>query len=541
MANKWMIVFALLMSGHVFAAGGNELGNGGDVFYCQNPTGVRVEMVDLAEARMNGRQLDLGPAGLSAMDKVRYVLGRWAEVSPLRTKQYLEWLARFESESRILPGTLPNVSDEGIVVIPPGCQIQQVAIQLAEENLGGAYKRITISQELWNAMDEDNRAVLILHELIFREAIEARNPISLRVRSLNEVLISASPLQEYFDASRYLGARFLEWGWGGLDCGYQDEEKFLKSQFSDQVVLFGSIRNGCRQVAFNIPGFRAVLSCMTERSCGVPYKIEATERGIWNVLDSDSYGLTGISELRPTQDAVVDGFSFRGVRSPMLARFRDFRRLNGRSNERAEIQFDWIDADQVSVEMPYRGYGSDLKARWSCTGVTAARWTADGSRMELQSVDGRGNCEFTAGERVRYSLKAFRHLTMKSLLTDEEWKKSPVSFLEFDGEQTRQFQLGSVVAECRLEPGMTPETYRCSQLPSSFQCNVFNGRGWVEEKITLADPSVRQDEYWDAQLYLPKGQVVGYRKSVWNTQPEKLTADSWVAFSWSAEGCKVKY
>ncbi len=206
---KFILAILFLCSKQVFASG-NELGNGGDVFYC--PGSSKVMLVDLYEATQLGKTLNFGLPGLDYRAIVKYTLARWTSLSPLRMNRYSEWLETFDSESSFVSGIeLPNIPDEGILVRPIGCEIRQIAIQLKDEDLDASYKRFTINKDLWDILPEPDKAALVLHELIFREAIMAKMPVSLRVRHLTGVLMSNSTNQDYFEASKNLCGLFLEW------------------------------------------------------------------------------------------------------------------------------------------------------------------------------------------------------------------------------------------------------------------------------------------------------------------------------------------
>lgn len=218
-ANTILVAFSIFISIPTFAVGGNELGNGGDVFYCPNAVTDKVILVDIYEAKLAQRKMIINSTNGNYKDRVKQILDRWQKISPLRVEQYLIWLEAFESEATFISKVdLPNINDEGIVVKPKDCEIHQIAIQLDEQDLGAAYKRYTINKDLWDLLDESNKAALVLHELIFREAINSENQKSIRVRFLNGILLSLSTVEEYFYASANLDGMFLEWGWAGLSA-----------------------------------------------------------------------------------------------------------------------------------------------------------------------------------------------------------------------------------------------------------------------------------------------------------------------------------
>lgn len=350
MTSKWIPIFSLFICTQVFAFGGNELGNGGDVFYCLNPAGgARAEMVDIYEARLAGRELDLGPAGLSYREKIRYVLEKWSKISPLRTKRYSEWLDAFDSESRMISGvTLPNVSDEGIVAIPKGCEIQQIAIQLADEDLGTNYKRYTINKDLWDLMNEDSRAAMILHELIFREAILAMNRASMRVRYLNGILISSSTVDEYFEASSQLSGLFLEWEWGGYERYQAEGPVFIGSSYSESKVNLAypaAIRFWIQS-----EGARGHSVDQDAQFCKLPVSLDRKDgSSLLSIFNSDCQFEGRISllprngELMLGSGPGLDAFWLKGQRSTLALEGSHF------PSDSRNVHYRGIDADSIGT------------------------------------------------------------------------------------------------------------------------------------------------------------------------------------------------
>lgn len=78
---------------------------------------------------------------------------------------------------------MADIPDSGNIVIPKGCTIEQIANQSAP--LYADDPRYIIDQSLWSLLDNQNRAGLILHEIIYREAIELGHDNSVSTRFLN--------------------------------------------------------------------------------------------------------------------------------------------------------------------------------------------------------------------------------------------------------------------------------------------------------------------------------------------------------------------
>lgn len=212
-------VLSLVLSSAAWAAGGDWIGNGGDLLRCaQSGTAkVEFELLDYYEGRYyRGLQPDLGPQGTSFDDKVKYVLKRLERRNPSRGALYRSWYQTFFNETRFfLEGRIVEIPDTGPVVIPEGCSIQQIAAQLPDEQILPGDHRYTIDLNLWNQISEETRAGLVLHELVYREAITNLQMNSKRVRYFNEY-ISSSAFASFGDREMLslvhtVGFRFVDY------------------------------------------------------------------------------------------------------------------------------------------------------------------------------------------------------------------------------------------------------------------------------------------------------------------------------------------
>jgi hypothetical protein len=212
------LLSALLLVSPAFAAGGQEVGNGGNAVVCRDEGGAitSAELLDFYEARtLRGIQRDLGPPGLSVDEKFGIVLKRLGRLSPERVSLYTLAHGGFPRESRFLPGVkLTTVPDSFHVAIPDGCQVEQLAIQKQPEFPED--RRYTINQDLWQKLDNDSRTGLILHEIIYGEALGYGATDSVGTRYLNSKLCSPEAdtlsLQDFIDV-------LVDAGFGQTDVG----------------------------------------------------------------------------------------------------------------------------------------------------------------------------------------------------------------------------------------------------------------------------------------------------------------------------------
>lgn len=207
---------------------GKEVGNGGSGVICRDPdTGLihRAELLDLYEAReIRGLELDLGSPTEAYQVKLKRVLKTLRVAAPIRSQVYEKYVDRFWSEGVLLRDSeFVVIPDSFHISVPKPCKIEQVAIQKAQEFPGD--KRYFISQELWQAFDENSKAALVLHEIIYREALDWGHKDSKGTRflvsqitstkrtefsrdSLNEVYLAAG-----FDAVEKYGTLGKESEW----------------------------------------------------------------------------------------------------------------------------------------------------------------------------------------------------------------------------------------------------------------------------------------------------------------------------------------
>lgn len=182
-------------------AEGNEGGNGGDVMICQSEAGeLSVHLLDYF--RVSGIEMEVGA---DAFEKTREVLLDLRRIDPVRATLYLQGLDNFIEEAVFHNGRLRNIEDEGR--LPRGtswrgfaCVPRQVAIQyrLSPHESYSSWSKVEkgrylIDQIMWDMMSEEHRAGLILHELIYREAINLMPRLtknSILVRSLNRIWVT---------------------------------------------------------------------------------------------------------------------------------------------------------------------------------------------------------------------------------------------------------------------------------------------------------------------------------------------------------------
>lgn len=188
----------LCLAGAAFATGG-EHGNGGNVLVCEQNGVTTVTLYDYYEMGPRGWTLHL--PGRTYIEKVRGVFSRLARTNPSRAKLYRRWFSDFlkPESTQFTQDNLVHIPDIGAGTIPVNCEIKTAAQQRRIPLPGD--KQYLIDQKLWDRMSEDQRAGLVLHEMIYREGVYWGHGDSGSSRYLNGVLSSRTfedlSLREY--------------------------------------------------------------------------------------------------------------------------------------------------------------------------------------------------------------------------------------------------------------------------------------------------------------------------------------------------------
>lgn len=170
---------------------GGSVGNGGDVVSCSNTTN-KTEVFDVYEARaLRGWNLNLGDPQLSAEEKVDLAISRINDnlYTPGMRKLLASYAQDFWNEYALVPAsTLVDIPDTLELSLPVGCILTQTAIQIKNPSIFD--KRYLINGDIWNTLDNDNKAALILHEVVYRIAIQQGAQNSIGTRLVNSILFS---------------------------------------------------------------------------------------------------------------------------------------------------------------------------------------------------------------------------------------------------------------------------------------------------------------------------------------------------------------
>jgi len=160
---------------------GDHTGNGGDVVVCEQSGKKSYRVLDYYEVtELHFMQPQLA-AHSTKEGYLEEIVNRLSDKKI--KKEYLERAAHFMSRIKWTKSELQDVPDSQHTFIPSDCALKQIAIN----HLNG---RITINKNLWNKLDPLNQAVLILHELIYEDAILSGVKDSVSSRYVLAQLIS---------------------------------------------------------------------------------------------------------------------------------------------------------------------------------------------------------------------------------------------------------------------------------------------------------------------------------------------------------------
>jgi hypothetical protein len=166
-----VICLAFLVAFPHLARAGVGTSGGGHAVVCDGMKADKlgfVTLLDLYEAqhvfhlelraRLGDLQLELN----TLAEQLHIVIGASERIpSPLNGETLFEW---WENRVQFIPGMSASTGDYGVMpVIPRGCSIQQIAIYDDTKDI------IRVNQDLWESLDDFNKAALIAHELIYHD------------------------------------------------------------------------------------------------------------------------------------------------------------------------------------------------------------------------------------------------------------------------------------------------------------------------------------------------------------------------------------
>jgi hypothetical protein len=170
--------------------GGTDIGNGGNIMVCKNQPPVTL---DIFEAKvLHNRDVDLGDPQENVNEKVHRIINRLPPESGL---QYIlnNNFYEFSQQHVIKDLKLRKIKDLGVdpknIAVKRGCHLEQVAIQTAAMEPGKTM--YFIDKAGWNKIDNNSRAALILHEIIYSYTISQGAQDSRAARWINGLVMAS--------------------------------------------------------------------------------------------------------------------------------------------------------------------------------------------------------------------------------------------------------------------------------------------------------------------------------------------------------------
>lgn len=164
------------------------IGNGGDVVVCEKRT-PPIQLLDFYEAAKLSDLKLVDPEGHTYLEKVNSLANRISKRFPALARTILADVDVFEKRKKIMDDVeLKDIDDSHHTVLPPHCQIAQIANQKAP--LFPRHPWFIIDAALWAGLDETNKAGLVIHEIIYRQGLRYGLEHSMGVRYLVGLLFS---------------------------------------------------------------------------------------------------------------------------------------------------------------------------------------------------------------------------------------------------------------------------------------------------------------------------------------------------------------
>lgn len=207
-------LMALVICGGKVAFAGERGGNGGDAIVCQDS----VTLLDHFEMKRRSLTFDLGPSHLSIREKVMVSIQRLKRLEAVRAdeieanaKQMLKDIEGLEKDPTYKTGylsvedaVLTDIDDSYELALPEGCIKEQLVIQT--KPIFAEDKIYLIRKKYWDRMDNDQKALTVLHESWYRNMLKYEIMDSRFVRYMNGLF--ASQDAEKLGLSGYLKKLF---------------------------------------------------------------------------------------------------------------------------------------------------------------------------------------------------------------------------------------------------------------------------------------------------------------------------------------------
>ena len=190
---------------------GDKIGNGGDVIVCPGQKTLLLDIYQGSEdwgldsVERQGTRSEIIIETISKFKGVDSFIASKLLTRALQLDQ--EITAKEKNEKyfsklvKLTKNKLINISDEGVAEMPDGCEIVQAATQIQSPFPGEV--KFTFQRALWNSLESDVQASLILHEVIYEHLISVGEEFSRSTRYFNAALHAdyLNSVKAYFEMS----------------------------------------------------------------------------------------------------------------------------------------------------------------------------------------------------------------------------------------------------------------------------------------------------------------------------------------------------
>lgn len=199
MKDSRVYLFSLFFVMSVQCAFAGQEGNGGDAVVCRDngQTILSARLLDYYEGEtLRDQRMDFSDAeGISEDAYVKLLIKRIGRLTPMRARDYQQRYEQFYKEAKFLRGVeLADVPDSAHVAVPRGCKVEQLAIRLSM--VYPRDKKYFINADIWDALSIEDRAGLIVHEIIYEEASPRGGGNSTHSRYIN-ALVASGEIKEF--------------------------------------------------------------------------------------------------------------------------------------------------------------------------------------------------------------------------------------------------------------------------------------------------------------------------------------------------------
>lgn len=183
------LIFVIATTLNALSAQANnwyDRGNAGFVLACVGKKPVVLDLHENSTRQIGEIQFS---SQTSVLAKALDIIGRLEARDMGRAAQYKSWaLSFFDEVQWVREAAFHQTPDLGMVIIPNGCRLEQVVFQRNPSILNKT--RYLIDENLWNQLDSDNQAALVVHEVIYREFMNSatKELASERIRIFNLAL-----------------------------------------------------------------------------------------------------------------------------------------------------------------------------------------------------------------------------------------------------------------------------------------------------------------------------------------------------------------